>query len=184
MVNFSKSKSLYREGMSPLVKSTSRPKWQRIPPKNVFYYRCPEHKKNYVMSCVFCFDVEDDVYQFAYAFPYSYTKLQNYLQILDNRSLDYYERELLAMSVVSFSQFFFMINKLNFFNRTRQFRLEPINLKYALFTDLGLIKLFFVSFFTKIAWLCFLHSRYFERFLEKKIQNFIFCLYHLKSLYM
>jgi len=27
VVNFSKSKSLYREGMSPLVKSTSRPKW-------------------------------------------------------------------------------------------------------------------------------------------------------------
>ena len=53
------------------------------------------------MSFVFCFDVEDDVYQFAYAFPYSYTKLQNYLQILDNRNLDYYERELLAMSVVS-----------------------------------------------------------------------------------
>ena len=54
------------------------------------------------MSFVFCFDVEDDVYQFAYAFPYSYTKLQNYLQILDNRNLDYYERELLAMSVVIF----------------------------------------------------------------------------------
>lgn len=100
VVNFSKSKSLYREGMSPLVKSTSRPKWQRIPPKNVFYYRCPEHKKNYVMSFVFCFDLEDDVYQFAYSFPYSYTKLQNYLQILDNRHLNYYERELLAMSVV------------------------------------------------------------------------------------
>ena len=53
------------------------------------------------MSFVFCFDLEDDVYQFAYSFPYSYTKLQNYLQILDNRHLDYYERELLAMSVVS-----------------------------------------------------------------------------------
>ena len=66
----------------------------------MFYYRCPEHKKNYVMSFVFCFDVEDDVYQFAYAFPYSYTKLQNYLQILENRNLDFYERELLAMSVV------------------------------------------------------------------------------------
>lgn len=61
------------------------------------------------MSFVFCFDVEDDVYQFAYAFPYSYTKLQNYLQILDNRNLDYYERELLAMSVVSLRQFFFII---------------------------------------------------------------------------
>jgi len=27
VVNFSKTKSLYREGMSPVVKSTSRPKW-------------------------------------------------------------------------------------------------------------------------------------------------------------
>lgn len=100
--------------MSPLVKSTSRPKWQRIPPKNVFYYRCPEHKKNYVMSFVFCFDIEDDVYQFAYAFPYSYTKLQNYLQILDNRGLDYYDRELLALSVVGNSSFFLLIIYINF----------------------------------------------------------------------
>ena len=53
------------------------------------------------MSFVFCFDVEEDVYQFAYAFPYSYTKLQNYLHILENRNMDYFERELLAMSVVS-----------------------------------------------------------------------------------
>ncbi|KAL1270155.1 hypothetical protein QQF64_032444 [Cirrhinus molitorella] len=27
IVNFSKTKSLYRDGMSPVVKSTSRPKW-------------------------------------------------------------------------------------------------------------------------------------------------------------
>ena len=27
VVNFSKNKSLYRDGMSPLVKSTSRPAW-------------------------------------------------------------------------------------------------------------------------------------------------------------
>eukprot|EP00118_Oscarella_pearsei_P013859 m.114761 g.114761 ORF g.114761 m.114761 type:complete len:143 (+) comp37520_c0_seq26:75-503(+) len=27
VVNFSKTRSLYREGMSPLVKSTSRPRW-------------------------------------------------------------------------------------------------------------------------------------------------------------
>ncbi len=53
------------------------------------------------MSFVFCFDHEDDVFQFAYSFPYSYTKLQNYLQILDNRGLDYYDRDLLTMSVVS-----------------------------------------------------------------------------------
>lgn len=27
VVNFSKTKSLYRDGMAPMVKSTSRPKW-------------------------------------------------------------------------------------------------------------------------------------------------------------
>lgn len=91
---------------------------QRIPAKNVFYYRCPEHKKNYVMSFVFCFDVEDDVYQFAYSFPYSYTKLQNYLQILDNRNLDYYDRELLALSVVrklnKYSNLFSIISNIKY----------------------------------------------------------------------
>jgi len=62
VVNFSKVKSLYRDGMSPMVKSTSRPVWQRTPAKNVFYYRCPDHKKNYVMSFAFAFDKEE-VYQ-------------------------------------------------------------------------------------------------------------------------
>ena len=56
-----------------------RPKWVRIPAKNVYYYRCPDHRRNYVMSFSFCFDREDDVYQFAYCFPYTYTRLQTYL---------------------------------------------------------------------------------------------------------
>ncbi|CAF5131109.1 unnamed protein product, partial [Rotaria sp. Silwood1] len=50
--------------MTQLVKSTSRKRWQRLPARNVFYYRCPDHRKNYVMSFTFCFDREDDVYQF------------------------------------------------------------------------------------------------------------------------
>lgn len=76
IVNFSKTKSLYREGMSPLVKSTSRSKWQHIPAKNVFYYKSPEHHKNYLMSFAFAFDKETDVYQFAYSYPYTYNRLQ------------------------------------------------------------------------------------------------------------
>jgi hypothetical protein len=99
VVNFSKTKSLYREGMSPLVKSTSRLQWQRIPPKNVFYYRCPEHHKNYIMSFAFAFDKEDDVYEFAYSYPYSYTRLQRYLDRIEARKLDYFKRELLCFSV-------------------------------------------------------------------------------------
>ncbi|XP_003388443.3 PREDICTED: cytosolic carboxypeptidase 6-like [Amphimedon queenslandica] len=99
VVNFSKTKSLYREGMSPLVLSTSRPEWCRIPPKNVFYYRSPDHQRNYVMSFAFAFDNEEDTYQFAYCYPYTYTKLQQYLQKLDSLGKDYYKREILGYSV-------------------------------------------------------------------------------------
>ncbi|XP_013409059.1 cytosolic carboxypeptidase 6 isoform X2 [Lingula anatina] len=99
IVNFSKTKSLYREGMTPLVKSTSRPKWVRIPTKHVYYYRCPDHRKNYVMSFAFCFDKETDVYQFSYCYPYSYTRLQNYLDNIEKRNLDFVQRELVALSV-------------------------------------------------------------------------------------
>lgn len=99
IVNFSKTKSLYREGMSPLVKSTSRSKWQHIPAKNVFYYKSPEHHKNYLMSFAFAFDKETDVYQFAYSYPYTYNRLQNYLSEIENLNLDYFRREQLCMSV-------------------------------------------------------------------------------------
>ncbi|XP_072788593.1 BEN domain-containing protein 5 isoform X8 [Taeniopygia guttata] len=99
VVNFSKTKSLYRDGMAPMVKSTSRSKWQRIPSKNVYYYRCPDHRKNYVMSFAFCFDREDDTYQFAYCYPYTYTRLQHYLDNLQRRNMDYFCRELLGLSV-------------------------------------------------------------------------------------
>ncbi|KAK2907849.1 cytosolic carboxypeptidase 6 [Channa argus] len=99
VVNFSKTKSLYRDGMSPVVKSTSRPKWQRLPAKNVYYYRCPDHRRNYVMSFAFCFDREDDVYQFAYCYPYTYSRLQHYLASLECRNLPYLQREQLGLSV-------------------------------------------------------------------------------------
>ncbi|XP_060545891.1 BEN domain-containing protein 5 isoform X4 [Pantherophis guttatus] len=85
--------------MAPMVKSTSRPKWQRLPPRNVYYYRCPDHRKNYVMSFAFCFDREDDIYQFAYCYPYTYTRLQHYLDNLEKRNMDYYCKELLGLSV-------------------------------------------------------------------------------------
>jgi hypothetical protein len=75
---------------------------QRLPTRNVFYYRCPDHRKNYVMSFTFCFDREDDVYQFAYSFPYTYTKLQNYLDNIEQRQLDYIQRRPLVYSVVKF----------------------------------------------------------------------------------
>lgn len=38
-MNFSKSKSLYRMGMSPVVRSRKRPRWQRLPSRDCFYWR-------------------------------------------------------------------------------------------------------------------------------------------------
>ena len=73
---------------------------QRIPSKNVFYYRSPEHNKNYVLTIAFAFDKEKDVYHFAYSYPYSYSRLQAYLSKLDQMNADCYRRELLAFSVV------------------------------------------------------------------------------------
>lgn len=100
IVNFSKTKSLYREGMSPVVKSTSRPKWQRIPSKTVYYYRCPEHRKNYVMSFAFCFDrANDETYSFAYSFPYTYSRLQTHLDRIERKKLNSFKREVLTMTV-------------------------------------------------------------------------------------
>ncbi|XP_058978180.1 cytosolic carboxypeptidase 6 isoform X1 [Musca domestica] len=85
LVNISKSRNLFNSGLTPLVKSSSRPKWQRLPKKHVFYYRSPHHQNHYVLSFVFCFDKEDDVYQFALAPPYSYSRLQSYLNVIENR---------------------------------------------------------------------------------------------------
>jgi len=99
IINFSKGKSLYRDGMTPLVRSTSRPQWQRLPSRNTFYYKCPRHKMNYVLSFVFEFDLEDDVYFFAYCYPYTYTDLQRYLHSIDQMELPFYKREVLCRSM-------------------------------------------------------------------------------------
>jgi len=99
VVNFSKIKSLYREGMSPVVKSTSRPKWQRIPSKTVYYYKCPDHRKNYVMSFAFSFDRDQEVYSFAYSYPYTFSRLQSYLDKIESRNLDFFHRKTLTMTV-------------------------------------------------------------------------------------
>ena len=41
VVNLCKTKSLYREGMGPVVMTKSNPKWERLSGKSVFYYKSP-----------------------------------------------------------------------------------------------------------------------------------------------
>ncbi|SPP80894.1 blast:Cytosolic carboxypeptidase 6 [Drosophila guanche] len=85
IVNLSKSRNLFASGLTPLVKSSSRPKWQRMSKRQVFFYRSAMHQGHYVLSFAFIFDKEEDVYQFALAWPYSYSRLQSYLNVIDAR---------------------------------------------------------------------------------------------------
>ncbi|KAK9820196.1 hypothetical protein WJX72_007360 [[Myrmecia] bisecta] len=98
IVNFSKTRSLYRQQMTPVVRSRSHPTWCRLPPSNVFYYRCPKRKMAYVLSMVFTFDKQGELYEFAYSFPYSYTHLQHFLAALAGQQLPYMRRDLLCRS--------------------------------------------------------------------------------------
>ncbi|KAF3819858.1 hypothetical protein GH733_015367 [Mirounga leonina] len=86
-----------------LDKEMAKAARQRLPPKNVYYYRCPDHRKNYVMSFAFCFDREEDIYQFAYCYPYTYTRFQHYLDSLQKRNMDYFFREQLGQSMFHLS---------------------------------------------------------------------------------
>ncbi|XP_063220353.1 cytosolic carboxypeptidase 6 [Bacillus rossius redtenbacheri] len=99
IVNFSKHKNLFRDGMTPLVKSTSRPKWQRLPRQHVFYYQSPQHRGHHVLSFAFTFEREDDAYQFALGYPYSYSRCQAHLGLLEARRLPHFRRELVATTV-------------------------------------------------------------------------------------
>ena len=82
IVNFSKPKNLFEEGMTPIVRSTSRHKWLRLQKKYVFYYKSPRHNNYHVLSFAFNFDREDELYQFALSFPYSYTRHMGHLDNL------------------------------------------------------------------------------------------------------
>lgn len=75
--NFSKTRSLYRLGMAPVVRSTSRPEWVRMDERQACYYRSAKTKK-YALSFGFLFDREEE-YFFAYSFPYTYTHLRRFL---------------------------------------------------------------------------------------------------------
>ena len=85
IVNMNKSNNLFNQGMTPLVKSTSRPKWQRLLKEHCFYYKSSIHQNHHVLSFAFIFDREDDIYQFALTYPYSYNRLQAHLSVLEQK---------------------------------------------------------------------------------------------------
>ena len=85
LVNLGKTRSLFRIGMTPVVKSTSRPRWQRIQTNQVYYYVSPEHDEQMVLSIAFSFDRENEIYSFALSYPYSYSRLVSILKRLSKR---------------------------------------------------------------------------------------------------
>ncbi|XP_059468495.1 cytosolic carboxypeptidase 6 [Neocloeon triangulifer] len=99
IVNLSKPNNLFREGMTPIVRSTSRPKWQRMSSKHVYYYRSPEHHNHFILSFAFGFDREEDVYQFALSFPYSYSRCQAHADALERRNFNFLRRQQIATSL-------------------------------------------------------------------------------------
>ena len=68
ILGYSKTKSLFRVGMGPVVCSSGRPYWERMPPQSIYYYRSPRHNREYVLSFPFCFERADETYYFAYCF--------------------------------------------------------------------------------------------------------------------
>lgn len=74
---------------------------QRIPKHHVFYYRSPVHQNHYVLSFAFAFDKEDEIFQFAIAPPYSFSRLQAYLTALNMKFSGKFVRSVLGQSLVS-----------------------------------------------------------------------------------
>ncbi|KAG6450398.1 hypothetical protein O3G_MSEX006591 [Manduca sexta] len=98
LVNLGKEMTLFSGEMTPLVRSTSRPKWLRIPRRLIFSHRSLVHRGRKILSIAFAFDKEEDVYQFAAAAPYSYSRLQKYLNVWEKRAQSFAKRESIAQT--------------------------------------------------------------------------------------
>jgi hypothetical protein len=86
--------------MTPLVKSTTRPNWERIPEKHVYYYKNPKQKgSTYLLSFLFAFDNPDDEYFFAYSYPYTYSMLRQFLYFISSKHLPFFSRETICKTV-------------------------------------------------------------------------------------
>ncbi|XP_038210015.1 cytosolic carboxypeptidase 6-like [Zerene cesonia] len=98
LVNLGQEFTLYNGDMTPLVRSTSRTKWQRIPRRLIFYHRSIVHRGRKILSLAFGFDREEDVYQFAASYPYSYSRLQKHLSIWEKKAEGFAKRESIAQT--------------------------------------------------------------------------------------
>lgn len=56
---------------------------KRIPTDQVIYYRCPRHRLRFVITILLAFEIEEDVYQIALSYPYTYSRLEERLTFLN-----------------------------------------------------------------------------------------------------
>ncbi|CAH2104425.1 unnamed protein product [Euphydryas editha] len=98
IVNLGKEYTLFNENMTPIVRSSSRPKWQRLPRRLLFYHRSLVHRGRKILSLAFGFDKDEDIYQFAAAAPYSYSRLQKHLTMWEKRAQTFATRESIAQT--------------------------------------------------------------------------------------
>lgn len=73
---------------------------ERLPTNQVFYHRSPYHGNRYILSLALNFDVEEDIYQLSLGYPYSFTKLQCYLDLIEERFPSIVRREVIGHSIV------------------------------------------------------------------------------------
>ncbi len=71
-----------------------------MPTTQVFYHQSPHHGDRYILSLALNFDVEEDVYQIALTFPYSFSKLQFYLDLVEGNFPSIIQREIIGYSIV------------------------------------------------------------------------------------
>lgn len=79
---------------------------QRIPRRLIFCHRSVVHRGRKIVSIAFAFDKEEDVYQFAAAAPYSYSRLQKHLAIWEKKAQAFATRESIAQTTVRYEHFF------------------------------------------------------------------------------
>ncbi|KAJ8729218.1 hypothetical protein PYW08_000799 [Mythimna loreyi] len=126
IVNLAKETTLFDGDMTPLVRSTSRPKWQRIPRRLIFYHRSLVHKGRKILSIAFAFDKEEDVYQFSAGASYSYSRLQKHLATWEKRAQAFATRQSIAQTTQKRRIDLVTIGDYNFKEKTEEVKEEPV----------------------------------------------------------
>ncbi|CAH0602919.1 unnamed protein product [Chrysodeixis includens] len=126
IVNLGKETTLFDTDMTPLVRSTSRPKWQRIPRRLIFYHRSLAHRGRKILSIAFAFDREEDVYQFSAAASYSYSRLQKHLAAWEKKAQAFATRQSIAQTTQKRRIDLVTIGDYNFKEKDKDFKEETI----------------------------------------------------------